>query len=139
VRGEKDAQSFRANHDRPWGISGSQHDPVVLTPILSVDDGTPIGCVVIELRSLAQPWDIRALHGLYPAVQSLAASIASALYQAEVYAENLQYQSAMQELEFAGRIQASFLPNELPDMDGWELSVTLLPARETSGDFFDFI
>ena len=139
VRDKKEAQSFRANHDLPWGISGSQHDPVVLTPILSVDNGTPIGCVVIELRSLAQPWDIRALHSLYPAVQSLAASIASALYQAEVYAENLQYQSAMQELEFAGRIQASFLPNELPDMDGWELSVTLLPARETSGDFFDFI
>ncbi len=139
IREVKEAQSFRANIDLPWSKSGRQHDPVVLTPILSVDEGTPIGCVVIELHSLSQPWDIRALHALHPAVQSLAASIASAFYQAEVYSENLQYQSAMQELEFAGRIQASFLPNDLPDLDGWELSVTLLPARETSGDYFDFM
>jgi sigma-B regulation protein RsbU (phosphoserine phosphatase) len=27
----------------------------------------------------------------------------------------------------------------MPRLDGWEISVTLLPARETSGDFFDLI
>jgi serine phosphatase RsbU (regulator of sigma subunit) len=44
-----------------------------------------------------------------------------------------------QELTLAGRIQASFLPNRMPDLPGWQLAVTLLPARTTSGDFFDFI
>ena len=133
------AHAFLANHDLPWSSPGGRHDPVVLTPILSVDDGRPIGCIYLELRSLAQPWGIKALQGLFPALQSLANSIASALHQAEIYAETLEYQSAMQELEFAGRIQASFLPNELPLLDGWELAVSYLPARETSGDFFDFI
>jgi len=42
-----------------------------------------------------------------------------------------------QELALAGRVQASFLPNELPDISGWQLAVTLKPARETSGDFYD--
>jgi len=42
-----------------------------------------------------------------------------------------------QELALAGRVQASFLPNELPDISGWQLAVTLNPARETSGDFYD--
>ena len=41
------------------------------------------------------------------------------------------------ELALAGEVQASFLPRELPDIPGWQISVTLKPARETSGDFYD--
>ncbi len=49
------------------------------------------------------------------------------------------YQKVGQELALAGEIQASFLPDELPNMTGWQLTATLEPARETSGDFYDFI
>jgi sigma-B regulation protein RsbU (phosphoserine phosphatase) len=42
-----------------------------------------------------------------------------------------------QELALAGEVQASFLPKEIPDIPGWRLAVTLKPARETSGDFYD--
>jgi sigma-B regulation protein RsbU (phosphoserine phosphatase) len=41
------------------------------------------------------------------------------------------------ELALAGEVQASFLPRELPSIPGWQLSVMLKPARETSGDFYD--
>jgi sigma-B regulation protein RsbU (phosphoserine phosphatase) len=44
-----------------------------------------------------------------------------------------------QELLLAGEIQASFLPTELPQIPGWQLTVTLKPAKETSGDFYDLI
>jgi len=43
------------------------------------------------------------------------------------------------ELALAGEVQASFLPSELPSIPGWQLSATLKPARQTSGDFYDFI
>ncbi len=43
------------------------------------------------------------------------------------------------ELTMAGKIQADILPEEAPAFPGWDLSVKLLPARETSGDFYDFI
>ena len=41
------------------------------------------------------------------------------------------------ELALAGSLQASFFPEEPPEIPGWELSVALKPARETSGDFYD--
>jgi sigma-B regulation protein RsbU (phosphoserine phosphatase) len=41
------------------------------------------------------------------------------------------------ELALAGEVQLSFLPGELPDIPGWQLSTRLMPARETSGDFYD--
>jgi len=41
------------------------------------------------------------------------------------------------ELSLAGDVQASFLPRQLPEIPGWQLAVTLKPARETSGDFYD--
>lgn len=41
------------------------------------------------------------------------------------------------ELALAGDVQVSFLPSQMPEIPGWEFSVTLQPANETSGDFFD--
>ncbi len=60
-------------------------------------------------------------------------------YQAEMYAQVLALEKMTHELEVAGQIQASFLPEELPEVPGWQLAVTLEPAREASGDFYDFI
>ncbi len=136
---QNEAQGFLLQERIPWDKQNSAHDPIIVAPILEVENSQPIGCVYIELRSLAQPWDRKALNGLFPAVHSLADHIASALFQASIYEDTLDYQATLQELEFAGRIQASFLPNEMPNLENWELAVTLLPARETSGDFFDFI
>ncbi len=48
-------------------------------------------------------------------------------------------QKMERELALAGEVQASFLPGKLPDLPGWQFSVTLIPAQETSGDFFDTI
>jgi serine phosphatase RsbU (regulator of sigma subunit) len=44
-----------------------------------------------------------------------------------------------QELALAGRMQSSLLPYLPPEITGWQVSAAWRPARETSGDFYDFI
>ncbi len=43
------------------------------------------------------------------------------------------------ELRLARRIQQSMLPAQLPDLPGWQIAVRYQPAREVSGDFYDFL
>jgi phosphoserine phosphatase RsbU/P len=45
--------------------------------------------------------------------------------------------SVRQELELGRRTQADFLPAALPQLTGWNLAATFLPAREVAGDFYD--
>jgi sigma-B regulation protein RsbU (phosphoserine phosphatase) len=41
------------------------------------------------------------------------------------------------DMEIARRIQASFLPEELPQFPGWEIAARFQPARHVAGDFYD--
>jgi predicted ester cyclase len=43
-----------------------------------------------------------------------------------------------QDLRVARRIQQASLPNEVPTLEGWQLSPFYQPAREVGGDFYDF-
>jgi sigma-B regulation protein RsbU (phosphoserine phosphatase) len=42
-----------------------------------------------------------------------------------------------QELALAGSVQAGFMSSELPQIAGWQRAASLIPARQTSGDFYD--
>jgi sigma-B regulation protein RsbU (phosphoserine phosphatase) len=46
-------------------------------------------------------------------------------------------ETAERELEIGREIQASFLPKELPEIDGWQIASYFQAARMVSGDFYD--
>lgn len=110
--------------------------PLYLNPILSSEKAEPMGGICLTLDRL---YFEEAVMDLGPALHVLAAQIATALHQAEVQAETLAHQKTVQELDFAWQIQASFLPDILPQIEGWQLAATLKPCKETSGDFYDVI
>ena len=136
---QEEPKSFLAEEPLPWMTTAIDHLATVTAPILRSDSGRAIGGLFIELRTLAHPWAQEALQNLFPAIQTLADQISSTLQQTEAYEQSINYQQITQELRIAGQIQSSFLPNKFPLIPGWQLAVTLLPARETSGDFFDVV
>ncbi len=133
------AVSVLAKEALPWNPNTHATRPTILCPIYDNEYGQNIGGFYLELRQTIQPWGPKELSSLFTPIQSLNSQITSALHQAERYAISIEYEKMSQELTLAGRIQASFLPDRMPDLPGWQLAVTLLPARATSGDFFDFI
>jgi serine phosphatase RsbU (regulator of sigma subunit) len=139
LRNQESASAFVINDPLPWMENSVARRPSVVCPIHDNEAGENIGGIYLEGRRVLPPWGKKELHSLFPPLYSLASQITSALHQAERYAQLLDYQRLSQELSLAGRIQASFLPNRMPDLPGWQLAVTLQPARATSGDFFDFI
>jgi len=46
-------------------------------------------------------------------------------------------QKAERELEIAREIQSSFLVDDYPQPEGWEIATRIRPARQVSGDFYD--
>jgi serine phosphatase RsbU (regulator of sigma subunit) len=51
---------------------------------------------------------------------------------------SLMRQSTEQELRLARSIQRASLPEEVPQLEGWQISPFYRPAREVGGDFYDF-
>jgi len=53
--------------------------------------------------------------------------------------ERIERERIEQELEVAQRIQQASLPEEVPELEGWQISPHYRPAREVGGDFYDFL
>lgn len=69
----------------------------------------------------------------------LCAHAAIAVENARLHHEILRSQQIEQDLAFATSIQLSFLPQEMPKLQGLKFSTHYQPAREVGGDFYDFI
>jgi serine phosphatase RsbU (regulator of sigma subunit)/streptogramin lyase len=53
--------------------------------------------------------------------------------------ERAEMERIYQELEDARQIQQSLLPDKPPQIEGFEIAGTSIPAREVSGDFYDYL
>ena len=111
-----------------------QNQARLVVPIVLPEHDQTIGGIYVEWSGESSLLEVSM-----SLVQSLAAQIASVLHTVQLQEEAATKRRIEQELTLAGRIQMSLLPDRPPELPGWQMAVALEPARETSGDFFDFI
>jgi sigma-B regulation protein RsbU (phosphoserine phosphatase) len=69
----------------------------------------------------------------------LGPQIASSVENARLYEELAHREQRMdQDLKAARKVQSILLPKEAPEIEGLDISIGLRPAREISGDLYDF-
>ena len=62
---------------------------------------------------------------------------AVALGNARLY--EFEVKQIEQELNIARQIQQGFFPEHIPELSGWQIAAICQPARETGGDFYEFV
>jgi serine phosphatase RsbU (regulator of sigma subunit)/DNA-binding NarL/FixJ family response regulator len=125
---------FSHEDEFPWGGIQTWGSLMLLTAIQGKDLGEPYGG--IGLLSVETTTNIDEITEI---VTSLARILAMPLERGKIASLDEHRKRASDELEMAGRLQSRILPEKPPAIQGWDLATQLLPARETSGDFYDFI
>jgi sigma-B regulation protein RsbU (phosphoserine phosphatase) len=72
-------------------------------------------------------------------LRTIANQGAVAIENARLFQENLEKQRMEEELNIARDLQMSMLPAACPEVKGFQIAASSIPAREVGGDFFDFI
>ena len=143
--GEEDAQSDEGNDLFELALTGSNFNKeflrsqayLLLAFPLSIK-GTVLGVMVTvenEMHNTFPPYPVREkrLEITTGITQQAALAIQNDLLQHEVVArERLE-----REFQLARDIQKAFLPEKLPELEGWDIDVRWQPARQVSGDFYD--
>jgi sigma-B regulation protein RsbU (phosphoserine phosphatase) len=71
--------------------------------------------------------------------KSISEQSAFALYNAIIYSEANEKKRLDHDLEIARDIQRILLPDQSPNIAGFEIAGLNIPARQVSGDYFDYI
>jgi len=94
-----------------------------------------IGVIYVDNRLQAgifSPSDLELLN-------AIASNAAIAIENARLYQLAVEKGRLERELQMARQVQVSLLPKETPRIPGWEFASCWLPARQVSGDFYDFM
>ena len=121
-------------------------------PELAKLHGTAFGTASVMIASLLYgkqnmgvlalgngPMDAPFSQSDFVVFKSIAEQSAFALYNAIIYSEANEKKRLDHDLEIARDIQRVLLPAEPPSVNGFEISGINVPARQVSGDYFDYI
>jgi sigma-B regulation protein RsbU (phosphoserine phosphatase) len=127
----RDMQRWMDEYDNPV-IRGVKPKSAVFIPMIIGEEA--IGVISLQNNDQENAFseaDVRLL-------TTLANSMSVALENARLWEQEKLYRKALErELEIGREIQAGFLPETLPLVEGWEIAVSLMSAREVAGDFYD--
>jgi len=94
-----------------------------------------LGVLVLANGPMGGPFS----QGDFVVFKSIAEQSAFALYNAIIYSMANEKKRLDHDLEIARDIQRILLPAEAPAIDGFQINGINAPARQVSGDYFDYI
>ena len=94
-----------------------------------------LGVLALAQGPMGQPCS----QGDFVVFKSIAEQSAFALYNAIIYSMANEKKRLDHDLEIARDIQRILLPSEAPAINGFQISGINAPARQVSGDYFDYI
>lgn len=106
---------------------------VMLAPL--VFGGHKLGLLFITRREGSEPF----LGTTFQIFETIAEQSAYALYTAAIFSEAAEKRRMDQDLAVAHEIQRILLPSSAPDIAGYQISGINIPARQVSGDYYDYI
>ncbi len=95
----------------------------------------PIGVIALANRIDNTPFRETDFEML----KSLGEQASFAIHSMTTYKQLMERQKLDQDLELASEIQKILLPEKSPKIDGFDVVARNFPARQLSGDYFDFI
>ncbi len=107
---------------------------LMATPLID-DDKVVAVIVAINNKQSSRAFSMEQYHRF----RFIAKQVLITLNITQAYASLTEQQRISQELSFARRLQASLLPSKFPMWKGFNIFKTSRPAKEISGDFYDFI
>ncbi len=109
-----------------------QNRPVLIGAPLGVKDDNYGAMIIVETgdRMMYFPKRVEIINGI---AQQTAMAIQNDRLQLAV----LSQERLEREFQLAREIQQTFLPDHLPQPEGWQVDARWRPAREVGGDFYD--
>src|SRR6266850_6632942 len=106
---------------------------VMIAPLLYAKQN--VGALALANSRMGAPFS----QNDFVVFKSITEQSAFALYNAIIYSEANEKKRLDHDLEIARDIQRILLPAEAPKVNGFEISGMNIPARQVSGDYFDYI
>jgi sigma-B regulation protein RsbU (phosphoserine phosphatase) len=97
--------------------------------------GQRLGVLYVTRRSGTEPF----LQSAFTIFRSIAEQSAFSLYSAAIFHEAAEKKRLDQDLAVAHEIQRILLPNSAPELAGYQIAGVNIPARQVSGDYYDYI
>ena len=123
--GPEDKRLGRKNPQRP--------NSAMLCPL--VYGKQKLGLLVVARAGESEPFPPSA----FSIFKGIVEQSAFALYNAFIFSEAAEKKKLDQDLQIAHEIQRILLPASAPEFNGYQISGINIPARQVSGDYYDYI
>lgn len=120
--------------DASQSIADFQIRSMMCAPLFDVD-GKPIGVLQVDTLERNKQFNEEDLEVLV----SVATQAGIAIDNARLHDDALAQAAIKKDLELAAKVQAGFLPNERPHLDGYDFYDYYKAANFIGGDYYDYL